>query len=245
MNDKMNAPRQPAEDVASTSVELATDNSSISSLQPCDAEIVARMLSGDLSSFELLMRRYNQRLFRLARSIVLDDSEAEDVVQESYVRAYLGLGQLENHAMFSLWITKIAYHESLARRLRSIRMISTDFTAPENASLFAAVSKVRAGDALDTQELGQILTAAVDALPEELRAVFTLRVIEGLDTQETAGSLELTEANVKTRLHRARLFLQGRIDQQIGTQVRHLYQFGGERCNRIVADVLARLRISN
>lgn len=211
-------------------------------LSPSDVEIIARVLGGDLASFEIIMRRYNQRLYRVARSVIGEDDEAEDVVQETYVRAYERLSQLENRAVFSAWITQIAFHESLARRRRSRRMIATDLTNPETAPIAALAVHADVSGEANARELGLVLTEAVDALPDDLRTVFTLRLVEGLDTQETAASLKLTEANVKVRLHRARAQLQEQIDRQIGAQVRRLYQFGGERCNRIVLAVFARLR---
>jgi RNA polymerase sigma-70 factor (ECF subfamily) len=152
------------------------------------------------------------------------------------------MAQLENRARLSSWIARIAFHESLARKRRRRRMIATDFTNPDGASAAEATVPADVDHAIRAQELGSVLTGAVDALPDDLRTVFTLRLIEGLGTQETARSLELTEANVKTRLHRARTWLQRRIDRQIGPQVRQLYQFGGRRCDRIVAAVLARLK---
>jgi RNA polymerase sigma-70 factor (ECF subfamily) len=243
MKDGAALPREPIEDAVNDRLspelpahdEVDEPSSDASTLSPSDAEIIARVLAGDLDSFELIMRRYNQRLFRLARSVVRDDDEAEDIVQESYVRAYQRMAQLENRSLLSAWIARITFHESLARRRRSRRMVATDFTDSGEASIAPPTVRSDPGEAVHAQELGLVLTAAVDALPDDLRTVFTLRLIEGLNTQETAESLELTEANVKTRLHRARALLQDRIDGQIGTEVRRLYQFGGERCNRIVA----------
>jgi RNA polymerase sigma-70 factor (ECF subfamily) len=205
-----------------------------------DEDIVARVLDGDLASFEQIMRRYNQRLFRVARSIVGDDSETEDVLQETYVSAFEHLAQFAGRATFSTWLTRIAVHAAIARRLRRSRMRVVDFNDPENTFMVPR-TEASAEQQASGRELGKVLTNAVDALPEDLRVVFALRMIQGLDTHESAGCLQLTEANVKVRLHRARTMLRDHIDEQIGVEVRQLYEFGGERCDRIVRTVLARL----
>lgn len=206
-----------------------------------DIEVVSRVLAGDLPAFELIMRRYNQRLFRIVRSILGDDDEAEDVVQETYVSAFEHLVQFAGHAQFSTWLTKIAIHAALARRTRRNRMQVVDMTDPQNSDLMLPTASEEVEQAAHNRELSGILTRAVDELPEDLRTVFAMRMIEGLDTHETAACLELTTANVKVRLHRARTLLRERLDERLGVTVRQLYQFGGARCDRIVATVLARL----
>lgn len=220
---------------------VSTNHATTPPGQLTDDEVVARVLNGDLGSFEWIMRRYNQRLFRLARSVMGDDGEAEDVVQETYVRAFEHLGQFAGTAAFSTWLTKIALHAALARRDQRRRLRAVDVTDPENQEMLASPTDREADHAASTRELGVILTQAVDELPDDLRTVFALRMIEGLGTKETADCLELTASNVKVRLHRARSLLRERIDAKIGIGVRQLYQFGGERCNRIVHAVLVRL----
>ena len=206
-----------------------------------DEAVVARVLGGDVASFELIMRRYNQRLFRVARSIVGEDAEAEDVVQEAYVDAYQHLAQFEGRAQFSTWLTKIAVYEALARRRkqRQLRLMT-----PGDAEIDPMELRSPSRDAAEQasqRELGQVLAAAVEALPAELRLVITLRLVERLSTQETAECLGLTPANVKVRLHRARLLLRSWIDQRIGKETRQLYAFDGERCDRIVERVKSRI----
>jgi RNA polymerase sigma-70 factor (ECF subfamily) len=203
------------------------------------------VLAGDLAAFELIMRRYNQRMFRLARSVVGNDEEAEDVVQDAYVRAYEHLDQFAGRARFSTWLVRIAWHEALARRRRSQRQPAIDLSDPKNVSLVPLMATPGPEHRTSIQELGGVLTAAVEELPEELRSVFVLRMVEDLDTEETAACLELTEANVKVRLHRARALLRDHIDARIGASVRQLYQFDGPRCDRIVRTVLERLRPSS
>ncbi len=206
-----------------------------------DGEAVHRVLNGDAASFELLMRRYNQRVFRVVRSIVTDDAEAEDVVQEAYVRAFENLQQFAGRATFSTWLTKIAVYEAMARQRRRKFVQFVDLSDPKNANLEPLMENQQAEQSASVNELRAVLAKAIDGLPDELRTVFTMRVVEEVDTAETAACLDLSEANVKVRLHRARSLLRHRIDEQIGAGVRKVYQFDGDRCNRIVEAVLARL----
>ena len=206
-----------------------------------DKEVVRRIRAGDGASFELLMRRHNQRVFRVVRSIVRDDDEAEDVVQESYVRAFAHLSQFGGRATFATWLTRIAVNEALARKRRHKVIQYMDLDDPKNVNLQPHLVNGRADHRACNNELRDVLTEAIDGLPDELRTVFTLRVVEELDTDETAACLEISESNVKVRLHRARLLLRERIDEQIGAGVRQVYQFDGERCDRIVKAVLQRL----
>lgn len=205
-----------------------------------DEEIVRRVLEGDLPSFELIMRRYNQRLFRIVRSMLGDDDEAEDVVQETYVRVFEHLSEFAGRSRFSTWLTRIAIHEASFRRRRRRRMRPTDLEGSEHLHPVAA-GQFDGGRETDMRELHDVLARAVEALPDELRTVFILRVVEGIDTLEAAECLDLTESNVKVRLHRARALLRAWIDRKLGAEVRRLYQFDGERCDRIVRAVLDRL----
>jgi RNA polymerase sigma-70 factor (ECF subfamily) len=225
---------QQAERLADRPADQATCSAS-------DEEIVRRVLQGDLASFELIMRRYNQRIFRVVRGMLGDDDESEDVVQDAYVRAYENLAQFAGRSKFSTWLTRIAVYEANARRQRQRRMRLFDPREPEKSPMPLQPMNKDAHEEMSNRELGTVLAEAVDELPPDLRSVFTLRMVEGLDTSETAECLELTPANVKVRLHRARELLRRRIDAQLGQEVRRLYQFDGERCDRIVADVLSRL----
>jgi RNA polymerase sigma-70 factor (ECF subfamily) len=206
-----------------------------------DEDAVRRVLAGDKAAFELLMRRFNQRLFRIVRSIVREDNEAEDVVQQTYVRAFQNLSQFAGHARFSTWLTRIGINEALARQRRRSSMHVMDFSDPKNSNMEPLMASKPPEEQACLKELRAVLTKAVDDLPEDLRTVFTLRVIEEADTQETADCLGLSEANVKIRLHRARALLRDQIDKQIGVGVRKVYQFDGQRCDRIVTSVLERL----
>ena len=171
-------------------------------LEPLTDEcVVERVRAGDSASFELLMRRYNQRLFRIAHSIIGEDSEAEDIVQEAYIRAFRNLSQFEGRSSFSTWLTKIAIYEATARRRKQRRSQVVHAAAFETYVM--ATGNSDASDDASRRELANLLTRAVDSLPVELRTVFALRIIEQLSTEQTADCLELTPANVKVRLHRA------------------------------------------
>ena len=204
-----------------------------------DAEIVERVRAGEIALFELLMRRYNQRLYRIARTIVGDDGEAEDVTQDAYVRAYEHLGQFAGRAPFSTWLTRIAVHEALARRARRGRQLALEESMPALASTGPGPEQ-RAAD----RELRQAIEAAVETLPDVYCSTFILRDVEGLSTAETAACLDVTEETVKTRLHRARALLRNHINARVGAAVRDTFQFAGARCDRIVAAVMARLTAS-
>jgi RNA polymerase sigma-70 factor (ECF subfamily) len=198
---------------------------------------VARVLAGDTSLFEILMRRYNQRLFRVARSILADDAEAEDVMQDAYVRAFRDLASFRGEARFSTWLTRIACHEALARARKRRRLVPITGDGPPEPP-----AETRGPEReLENRELQAVLREAVEVLPDPLRAVFCLREIEGLSTEETAEALGLTVENVRVRLHRAKRGLRETLDQRIGQEVRRLYLFDGPRCDRVVENVFARL----
>jgi len=203
---------------------------------PTDEEIVERILAGETGLFELLMRRYNQRLYRITRAIVGDAGEAEDVTQDAYVRAFEHLEQFAGRARFSTWLTRIAVHEASARRRRRGRQTSIEEGIPTLASA-AAGPEQRAAD----HELGQVIETALDALPEVYSSVFMLREVEGLSTAETAACLDINAETVKTRLHRARALLRNHITARMGAVVKETFQFAGPRCDRTVAAVMVRI----
>jgi RNA polymerase sigma-70 factor (ECF subfamily) len=206
--------------------------------EPTDEDIVRRVLDGDVASFELILRRYNQRLYRVARSIVGNDAEAEDVVQEAYLNAYRHLGDFAGRSSFATWLTRIAVHEASARRRSRQRMRNIEIDEAESLTMRPTR---QADDALSTRELGDVLRIVIDELPPDFRVVFTMRLVEGLSTEEAAECLGLSQENVKIRLHRARSRLRKSIESRLGGDVTRLYQFDGERCDRIVRNVMSRL----
>lgn len=205
-----------------------------------DEEVVERVLAGDTSLFEILMRRYNQRLFRVARGILAEDAEAEDVMQEAYVRAFRELASFRGEARFATWLTRIACHEALARAQKRRRLVSISGLGGGEPPDPPAETASPERD-LENRELHAVLREAVEVLPDPLRAVFCLREIEGLSTEQTADALGLTIENVRVRLHRAKLALRQTLDARIGREVRRLYLFDGDRCDRVVEGVFRRL----
>jgi RNA polymerase sigma-70 factor (ECF subfamily) len=205
-----------------------------------DEEVVGRVRAGDRAQFEVLMRRYNQRLYRIVRSILRDEAETEDVLQQTYLNAYTHLDQFARRASFATWLTRIAVHEALARRQRQaaalpragdaavIAALPSSFPDPEREAL--------------TAELKGLLEASIDALPDTYRCVFVMREVEGLSTAETAAGLTISEDVVKTRLHRARAMLRDAILRRVGRCGRELFVFGFGRCDALVRSVLAALR---
>ena len=208
-----------------------------------DDDVVSRVRSGETGLYEMLMRRYNQRLFRVIRSVVTDDEEAEDILQEAWVRAYEHLDQFAGRASFSTWVTKIAFHEALARIRTGKRWTPLENSEGETmaeASRRQTTSETPESQAIRSQ-LGHVLRSAVDALPETYRSVFVLREVEQLSTSETAECLELSEEAVKTRLHRSRALLRRDLENRLGPAIAEAYLFLGARCDRIVARVLERI----
>lgn len=215
-----------------------------------DAELVGRVLRGDTGVYELVMRRYNRRMYRTARSIVADDSEAEDIVQDAYVRAYLKLDQFRGPDGLGAWLTRIASNEALGRLRRGKRVVFLeDHMQPEresddNEDSDEPMSSWRPGPErlAVSDELGRLIEDAIDRLPVDFRSVFMLRAVEGLSVAETAESLSLRPETVKTRFHRARRLLQKSLADQVVDQLPAAYQFAGARCDRLVAGVMTRLK---
>ena len=207
-----------------------------------DQEIVDRVKSGQTALYEIIMRRYNQRLYRVARAILRDDAEAEDVMQDAYVRAYQHLDQFAGRALFSTWLTRIAVHEAL-RRIRSRNRNQQLEDTVEDGELRMNVAETSPDpeQTASRAELGLFLEEAVLSLPEQYRVVVMLRDVEELSTTETAAALDLTEPNVKVRLHRGRAMARGWLFARVGAKAKNAFPFMGIRCDRVVRNVLARL----
>jgi RNA polymerase sigma-70 factor (ECF subfamily) len=207
-----------------------------------DQDVVDRVKAGDTALYEVLMRRYNQRLYRITLAILRNDAEAEDVMQDAYVRAYQHLDQFAGHAPFSAWLTRIAVNEALARlRLRK-RNPQLDDCDPDGETTMNMVETAPNPEQSATRaELGRLLEEALLDLPEQYRTVVMLRDIEELSTAETAAALDLTEDNVKVRLHRGRAMARGWFVARVGTNAKNAFPFMGARCDRVVHTVFARL----
>ena len=208
-----------------------------------DEEVVKRVLEGETALYELLMRRHNQRVYRVARAILRDDCEAEDVMQDAYVRAYQNLASFEGRAKFVTWLTRIAVHEALTRSRRRSRFQVHDPADASNGDIMQSLPSNNRSPEQQTydHELAAVLEKAVLSLPADHRLVFILRDVEGMNTEETAHCLNLTEENVKVRLHRARAGLRKRLYHAVGGTATRCFQFHAVRCDRVVNNVFQRL----
>jgi RNA polymerase sigma-70 factor (ECF subfamily) len=232
---------------------------------PDDLDVVRRVKAGDRALFEVLMRRYNQRLFRAARSILRDDEEAMDVVQEAWIRAYRHLDRFAGRSSFGAWATRIAVYEAYTRfeRLRRARERERPAAASTHDVLGVAGPLVLSGNGdrppeepegpeaadpeadveseVSRRELRAALERAIDRLPVEFRTVFVLRDVEGMTIAETATALEVSPQTVKTRLHRARRLLRRSLLRDLAATAKEVLAWGKERCDRVVEAVFARL----
>lgn len=207
-----------------------------------DEEIVERVKGGDTALYELIMRRYNQRLYRVARAILHDDDEAEDVMQDAYVRAYQYLHQFVGRAPFSAWLTRIAVNEALGRlRLRNRNQPLDEIEQDGEPHMKMVATSLDPEQSASKAELRALLEEALLGLPEQFRTVVMLRDVEEMSTSETAAALDLTEQNVKVRLHRGREMMRGWLFARVGTNAKNAFPFMGVRCDRVVHGVLSRL----
>ena len=209
-----------------------------------DEEVVVEVLKGTTDLFEVLMRRHNQRLFRVVRSIVADDGEAEDVMQDTYVHAYQHLAQFEGRARFSTWLVRIAVRDALARVERRGRTEATQFLARRHGgnekSPFVSTPQ-NPEEYASTREAASLLEGAILALPLKYRGVLIMRDIEEMSVEETACSLGISKVNVKVRLHRARTLMRRELYSRVHATSSAAFKFLGVRCDRIVKAVLKRL----
>lgn len=215
-----------------------------------DSEVVARVLSGECALFELLMRRYNQRLYRVARGILRNNQEAEDALQNGYIRAFQSLAQFRGPNGFGAWIARIVSNEALMT-LRKKRISLVPLDEDREASSGAINGLPGAGiehhtpeRAMRESEITRLLEAAIDTLPDAYRTTFILREVEQLSVAETADVLQICPATVKTRVHRARQLLQGAISRDLEDVLGASFGFAGRRCNRMVQKVFDQLEIA-
>ena len=214
-----------------------------------DATLAKCIAAGDHGAFVILMRRHNQALFRTARSILRDDAEAEDAVQEAYLQAYRAMGSFRAEAKLSTWLVRIVVNESLGRARRNRRraeVIPMDGNAEGNAQ---AMEKIVSEDtstqperAAASAETRRLIEARIDELPEAFRTVFVMRALEEMSVEEVAASLDIPEATVRTRFFRAKSLLRTSLSREIDHAFDEAFAFAGDRCDRIVEGVLARLQ---
>ena len=212
-----------------------------------DAELAARVAAGEPAAFEALMRRHNRTLFRTARAILRDDAEAEDALQEAYLQAFRAIGNYRAEAKLSTWLARIVANEALMRvRKRSRRA--------EIVPLKPGASETEINEIPDDNmdrtpersaqrsEMRRLLEVEIDSLPDDYRVVFVLRAVEEMSVEETAAALGIPQATVRTRLFRARGLLREGLASKIDLACEEAFSFAGERCDRIVANVLERMK---
>jgi len=212
-----------------------------------DATLARRIIARERGAFELLMRRYNRRLYRVARSMLRNDAEAEDALQDAYLSAYQSLGNFRGEASLATWLSRVVVNQCLGRMRRQARrdnivpMVSLGGPDEQEHAAMPSEESHTPERALLRAELRAVLERKLDELPEAFRTVFVLRCVEELSVEETARCLSIPEATVRTRHFRARSMLRESLAQDIDIAERDVFSFDGERCDRIVAGVLGKV----
>lgn len=211
-----------------------------------DADLVRRAIARDGSAFRTIMERYNRRLYRIARSILRNDAEAEDAVQDTYINAFTHLESFRGDSSLATWLSRIAINEAIGRLRRQRPSVTLDTVDPTRteAQIIRFPQMTATSDpeqSMAQREILQLVERATDNLPEEFRTVFITRVIEGMNVEETADLLGIKPETVKTRLHRARKLVREQLDKQIGPVLMEAFPFAGRRCARVTDAVMKRL----
>jgi RNA polymerase sigma-70 factor, ECF subfamily len=219
--------------------------------RPSDSELLERARERDASAFDMLIRRHDKHLYRIARSVLPDDHEAEDVVQETYIRAFIGLQGFRGAASLRTWLTRIVLNEAIRRR--RLRRSTVDLAALHAAQersprpIHTASLTARERDperAAAQSQIRKMLEEAIDDLPPAFRTVFVLRDVEEVSTEETASLLGIREETVKTRLHRARRALRQSLGAQLASMLKDVFPFDKPRCDALVRRLLDQLGLS-
>jgi RNA polymerase sigma-70 factor (ECF subfamily) len=215
-----------------------------------DAGLVQRARDREEAAIRALMQANNRRLFRLARGILRNDAEAEDVVQETWVRAFTHLDSFRGDSSFATWLSRIAMNEALGRLRRARPNVEWTSLPPGTleAQIIQFPNSANSEDPEKTmaqREIRHVVEHAIDELPEAFRIVFITRVVEGMNVEETAELLDLKPETVKTRLHRARNMLKENVERKIGPVVLEAFPFAGKRCERLTEAVLRRLGVTS
>jgi RNA polymerase sigma-70 factor, ECF subfamily len=214
---------------------------------PAESELIDRIAHGDHAAFEAVMRRYNGKLFRVARAILKDDTEAEDALQDAYLEAFRHIAEFRGGAQFATWLTRIVINQSLMRLRKqkrervvvpfrergSLDDTPVDADVPDRSAEPPPAAILRA-------EIRRLVERRIDELPVAFRTVFVMRDVEDMTVQETADCLSIPPATVRTRLFRARALLREALARDMDPATIDVFGFAGERCDRIVAAVLKR-----
>lgn len=207
-----------------------------------DSKVVQRVLEGEKELFEILLRRYNQRLFRVIRSYIHSEDDVQDIMQDAYVKAYTKLQQFNNQSSFSTWLIRIAINEAL-QNIRKNKRLETNYgktESLENVFQLPDANQMNPEKQAIKNETRILVERAVDQLPEKYKVVFVLHQIEGLSNPEIAECLKLTESNVKVRLHRAKNLLKEELFKS--TQDASIFEFGNHKCDAVVEEVMERIQ---
>lgn len=209
--------------------------------QLSDQQVVQRVMDGEKELFEILLRRYNQRLFRMIRSYISSEADVRDLMQEAYVKAYLKLEQFNNKSSFSTWLIRIGINEALQHIRKNKRRwqkyghyesLENIYQLPDNNQMNPEKQSI-------TKETRHLVEQAVDRLPEKYRVVFVMHQVEGLSNREIAQCLQLTDSNVKVRLHRAKNLLKEELFKI--TQDDSIFEFGNKKCDALVRSVMEKI----
>jgi RNA polymerase sigma-70 factor (ECF subfamily) len=210
-----------------------------------DMQLVRRALAREGDAFRTIMKTNNQRLYRIARGVVRNDSEAEDIVQEAYVRAFAHLDAFRGTSSLSTWLSRIVINEALGRlrKRRRTAARAVQDAQPRQAEIiqFPLNTSDDPERTMAQRQILQLVERATDNLPHVYRTVFVARVIEGLSIDDTAELLGVRPETVKSRLHRARVLVRKALDDQIGPVLLDAFPFAGRRCERLTTAVMTRL----
>jgi RNA polymerase sigma-70 factor (ECF subfamily) len=215
-----------------------------------EADLVARARRKDSGAIALIIRQQNQRLYRVARSILRDDAEAEDALQEAYIRAFTSLDSFRGESRLGTWLARIVMNEALGRLRRRKPTVNFDTFAKTHEGSAEIIRFPAANPELDPEtamaqrEIRALLERAIDALPEAFRTVLVARLIEGMSIEETAELFGIRPETVKTRLHRARRLLKQEMEKHVGPVLGDAFPFAGRRCERLTDAVLSRLGLA-
>lgn len=224
---------------------LPTDKAEDYGIQGCgrgdnEDAVIGRIKAGDTQAYEIIMRRYNQRLYRIARGILMNESDAEDAVQDAYVRAFYNLKRYKSTGNFGAWLSRIVVNEALMRKRKLKTDKFNEYKPGDEVNGMNHAPLVSYRDPIDLaaeDEIVKLVENAIDTLPDDFRVVFVMRSIEQMSVNETAGILDIKASTVKTRHFRARQLIQAELKSQIDSAELRAYEFAGVRCNMIVRNV--------